>query len=364
MTPPPCRLRNAMTRLTMGALFVLVPLAVPEVRAQTAEPTAPPPAVADSMALNPGAWQEDWTLGVGLTQSAFSANWSGGDKGAFAWTARTEFIAERQFSRRFNWKNSLWLAYGQTARQERNPDDPDQLDWQPPEKSTDLIAFESTARWTLQKWADPYASFRLDTQFADESSPYGTINLNPIKLKESAGLAKVFRKSETREFITRLGVGARQTFGQSFVSVDPLETGSFFANDGGFEWYTTVKEPLAGGRIVYRGDLLVFAPVFYSGAADLELYDAQAVDSIPGHRDVQDDWRVPDVNWRNWFSTKITKVITVDLFLQFVYDKFDTAANLDPSNGFPVVDTEVKRNLRPAGQFKQTIALGLTVQVF
>lgn len=345
-----------------GALLVYAPETIAQV-GQT-EATEPPKAVPDSVALNPGPWQEDLILGAGLTQSTFSGNWSGGDTGAISWTGRIDFLAERQFNTKFNWKNTLLLSYGQTAEQERDPNDANNLVWQSAEKNTDLIGFQSVGRWTLGNWADPYAAFTLDSQFEDESSPLGTINFNPFKFKESAGLAKVFKKTETRELISRLGVGMRQTVGKSFLPGPPVTKQSFSANDGGFEWYTNVKEPLAGGRITYRGDLLVFAPLFYSKSSDLELYDAQAADSFATHRNVQDDWKVPDVNWRNWFSSKITKVITVDLFVQLVYDKFDTAANLDPANGFPAVDSEVRRNSRLAGQFKQTLALGFTLQAF
>jgi hypothetical protein len=169
----------------------------------------------------------------------------------------------------------------------------------------------------------------------------------------------VFKKSSSRELISRVGLGLRQTLGRSIVEEEPRRVESFRSNDGGFEWYTTMKQPLAGGRIQYRGDLLVFAPVFYSGNTALEEYDAaqRAVD--PGHRLVAGDWRSPDVNWRNAFTSRITRVLSVDLFVQLVYDKFDTAANLDIED--PLVQhSEIQRNNRRSGQFKQTLALGLS----
>lgn len=348
-----------------GALLcALLASASTPARAQTpAVPTEPPKAVPDSVAMNPGPWSTELKVGLGIEQSSYSANWSGGDQGAIAWSARTDFLAERQFSRKFNWRNELDMAYGQTSRQRPDPDNPDVLKWDAAEKTSDLIFLESTGRWTLQAFADPYLSLRMDTQFRDDSNPLGRLSFNPIRLKETAGLAKVFRKSETREFITRFGVGARQTIGKTIVQADPRETDSYSSNDGGFEWFTTMKEPLAGGRIQYRGDLLVFAPIFYSGSDAVSAYDEAQAALDPTHTNVDGYWRIPDVNWRNQFTSKITKVISVDLFVQLIYDKFDTAANVDLSDPVAQHD-EIQRNIRLAGQFKQTLSLGVNFSVF
>jgi hypothetical protein len=357
-----CRSRLALA--ASGAALLLLVAALPA-RAQRVE-TTPPPAVPDSL-NQPGPWKPDLTLGLGLAQSAFSSNWAGGDLGTITWIARIEGVAERQVSTRFNWRQWLGVAYGQTTRQVR--EGTGDLRWEASTKSTDNIGFESTARWTLHGFADPYASLRLDTQFRDESSPYGVIHFNPVKLKESAGIARVLRKTANSEVISRLGVGVRQTLGRSFVSFAPLATGSFTSNDGGFEWNTIAHLPLASGRISYRGELMVFAPLFYSGKSALERYDAEATALDPAHRAVADDWRVPDVDFRNSFSTQVTRVISVDLFVQMVYDRFDTAANVDPQvsdplTRFSVVDEEVRRNLRRAAQWKQTLSIGLTYKMF
>jgi hypothetical protein len=332
--------------------------------AQAAAHVEEPPAIADSSALHPGPW--DWTgkLTGAMTQSAFSPNWKGGDTGAFAWTMRGEFSAERQVSTSFNWSHRLVAAYGQTARQDRVAG-VEELVWQQPAKSTDLIRFESVARWTGPHWANPYIAFGAESQFLDQTSPIGTIHLNPIKLRETVGMAHVFDKSETRELITRLGVGVRQTFAKSFIDPVTRETANFTANDGGFEWETTAKQPISGGKITYRSRLLVFAPLFYSSASALEDYDAAVTAIDPTHTLVADYWRVPDVDWTNAFSTQVTKAISVDLFLELLYDKFDTAANVD--NSLPldtVLRPEIERNIRRAGQFKQTLALGITTTIF
>ena len=188
---------------------------------------------------------------------------------------------------------------------------------------------------------------------------YGNLNLNPIKLKETAGFARVFEKTEKSEFVSRLGFGFRQTFGKSFVDPATKEKESFSSNDGGFEWQTTMKRPLLQERVLYEGGLLVFAPLFYSKSDALQQFDDLNLlsDDVAGY------WKVPDVNFINSFTTNVTKVITVNLLLHFVYDKFDTKANVDAAVASGTPD-EIARNIRKAGQFKQVLSLGLTYNLF
>jgi hypothetical protein len=326
--------------------------------------TPPPPDVPDSVALHPGPWGFDGKLAASLAQSAYTSNWRGGDTGSFAWTVRGEFSGERQFSRGFNWRNTLIVGYGQTAQQQRQPNT-DSRTWEEPAKSSDLIAFGSLARWTSTNFLQPYVAFLAESQFLDQSSPIGTIKLNPIRLKESAGFAHVFIKTEKQEFITRVGVGVRETIAKSFVDPVTAATASFVATDGGLEWETTLKKPLLQERAVWRSRLAVFESLVYSKSDALETYDENVTAIDPTHTEVADYWRAPDVDWANVFSTQVTKVLSVDLVLHLIYDKFDTAANVD--NSLPldtVLRPEIERNTRLAGQFKQSLALGLNFALF
>ena len=106
--------------------------------------------------LDPGPWNFDTTVGLNLSQSAFSNNWAGGDRGSFVWVLNSDLAAERQFSKSFNLKNQLQLAYGQTARQSADPNQPDRNRWESPDKSTDLIMEDSVGRFTLGAFVDPY----------------------------------------------------------------------------------------------------------------------------------------------------------------------------------------------------------------
>ncbi len=314
--------------------------------------------------VEPGPWTLDALVGLNLAQSAYSDNWAGGDKGSIVWVLNSDLKAERQFNTKFNLSNLLQLAYGQTAKQVADPSDPKRNRWDSPEKSTDLILFESVGRWTLNKFVDPFVSFRLDSQFRDQSNPVGEISLNPVKLTETAGLARVHDKSDSSEWISRVGFGFRQTFSKTFVDSVGEKTERFSTHDGGFEFQSTMTRPILEKRVVYKGKLLVFLPVFYSQSDALEEFDAIARGLDPGREEVADFWRSPDVNFQNAFTAQITKIVSVNLYLQFVYDKFDAATNVDTSLATPILVSEVERGVRKAGQFKQTLSIGLSYALF
>lgn len=298
----------------------------------------------------PGPWKLASVAALTLTQSSFSDNWSGGDQGSLVWVLGTDSNAERQFSTSFISSNHLVLAYGQTSRQ-RSKDAPrqSQLMWESPEKSTDKIQFESVERWTLQSFVDPYIALRFDSQFLDLGSDPTPrrrgISLNPVKLKETAGIARVLFKTEGREGISRLGFGVRQTFAKSYVDSSSRRN-SITANDGGFEWQTNVTQPILEKKVLYKGQLLVFQPLFYSKANELKK-------NVPAAKDY---WKTANVDFQNSFDAAITKYLGVSLFAQFVYDKFDASA--DVTN-----PADVHLKTRKAGQFKETLSLALTYRL-
>jgi hypothetical protein len=310
----------------------------------------------------PGPWQWEGLASFNLNQSAFSNNWSGGDKGSYAWSMNLDLKAERQFTRSFNWSNVLLLAYGQTAKQEE--DDQGDLKWQRPDKNTDQILFESTGRWSA-KALDPYLQFRLETQFLDDSDPRGTRNLSPVRLTETGGVTKIFRKTEKEEFLTRLGFGLRQSFGSSFVTLDTDETEPFTTTDGGLEWQTIAKFPFDNERFTFSTRLLFFLPFFYSASGDLEAFDREVVESgNPDHDPIQDYWKAVDIDWQNTLTAKFSDVLSLNLFVHMVYDKFDAATDLNPDLPLDARIANAQVGIRKATQWKQTLAVSLSYRFF
>ena len=126
----------------------------------------------EKVELEVGKWYPKLDFGLVLTQSAYSNNWNGSDQGQIAWNFILNSGLQKRFTPKVNWSNTLKLAFGQTHNQKFSADDPSVRVWDRPEKTADLIDFESLLRFTLQSWVDPYLAARLLSQFYDNSDPY------------------------------------------------------------------------------------------------------------------------------------------------------------------------------------------------
>jgi hypothetical protein len=270
-------------------------------------------------------WERALDLNLTLTQNSYSDSWVGGETGSVSWMANSSFKAARQLCSKFNWSNTLKLAFGQTHQQ-----DQETKHWRKPFKSTDLIDGESLGRFTLNTFVDPYLAFRVISQFMDASVPEVKRYVNPLTLSESGGISKLLYKSKETEFLSRLGFGLRQKINKEIVDTLNEKTETQSTNDGGFESVTDFKTSLPGGKITYSTKLTLFKAVFYSESEKLK------------GKPEEDYWKAVDVNWENIISASITKYLTVNLYVQFLYDK----------------EIDLK------GRFKETLALGLTYKLF
>jgi len=334
-----------------------------------AQDDAQPAAEKEKRVLEVGRWYPVLEGGVNLTQSSYSDNWNGGDKGSIVWTAIVNGLLENQVDPKLNWTSTLKLAYGQTHQQKQDQDG--SRAWDRPEKSTDLIDLESIGRFTLGGFVDPFLSARLESQFQDASDPNGrTLSFNPIKLQETAGIARKFLDEEDRQLLSRLGFSFRQHIRKQFVvaptsSPDPPVTDKSSetetTNDGGIEWVTDYKTKVLEDRVTWTSKLRVFQPVFYSAQDDFDAVaeaDWLAAGIDP---DVVDFNRALDVDLENIFSTQITKIISVSLYLRWLYDKYDNSVvpKFD-EEGTLTNPADIRTATRLAGQFKQTLAIGVT----
>ena len=144
--------------------------------------------------------QEPWKYlletDLTMTEVYYSDSWTGGETGNIAWVWNLNSLAEKKLSGSLHNRNVLRLKYGQTHTQ-----DADTGDWKSPEKSDDLIDFESIMRLTVFETLDPYASFRFESQFYDAGDPLKDRYVNPVKFTESVGLAKVLIEGEERNWL-------------------------------------------------------------------------------------------------------------------------------------------------------------------
>lgn len=319
--------------------------------------------------LEVGKWYPTLEGGLQLTQSSYSDNWSGGDKGSIVWTAIVNGTAENQIKPKINWNNTLKLAYGQTHQQSVGPNG--ERAWDRPEKSTDLIDYETIFRFTLGGVVDPFLAGRFESQFQDATDPAGrTLAINPMKFKETAGVAKVFLDEEDLNLITRLGFSFRQNLRKQFVvqptSENPFPTDtttdSEFTNDGGLEFVLDYKNKILEDKVTYTSKFTAFQPVFYSASDDFDmLLDALNFATSGIDPDIKDFTTVADLDWENIFSTQITKIVSVNLYLRWLYDKYDNSVvPVFNEDGTVKNASDLRVATRKAGQFKQTMAIGFT----
>ena len=243
------------------------------------------------------SWRVTVAAGLTATQTAYSNNWAGGEAGSFSWAFTSLTQAGKQLSSKVNSTSVLKLAFGQTLSQLRQPDGT--LHWTAPQKSTDLIDFESVLRLTLQKFVDPYLAIRIESEFYDGSMAGIKRYLSPLKTTESGGLLRVFADNpKTVVFKSRLGFALRQ-----ISTKDTLLKWST-TNDGGMESVTDLTTQLRS-NLGYTSKLTLYKALFYSKSS-----------TAPNS-----NWKSADMAWEHLLSASITKYLQTTLYFQMLYDK-------------------------------------------
>jgi len=269
-------------------------------------------------------WEKSFNLGLNITQAAYSDSWEGGEAGSFSWVANADGVFKRQVSPKFNLKNTVKLAFGQTHNQ-----DVETKKWAKPEKSTDKIDLEALGLFTLHKWVDPYVAFRFESQFFDASIDTNKRYINPITLTESAGIARTLLKKDKDEILSRLGLAIKENINRDAVSPDdPTTTENITSLDGGLESVTDVTM-VFNDKLGYVGKLGLYRAFFFSKKDDFEGTEAE------------DYWKAIDVNLENTITASISKYIQVTFYTQLLYDK----------------------QISKKGRLKETLALGLTYKL-
>lgn len=275
---------------------------------------------AQEEAKDPNAWDTSVEASFGITQAAYSDNWTGGEVGSIVWTANLHATAQKQLTQILRSENDLKLAFGQTHSQ-----DQETQKWASPVKSADKIRFDTVLKFTLDAWVDPYAAGIFESQFYDASLPYDKRYVNPINLTESAGVSRVLQESPASKLATRLGVGLRQKIMQE--GLDPagvVVEESKTTLDGGLEWVTDWTAKLSE-TLNYTTKLSVFQAFFFSEADELEGFPEAEY------------WKTTDVAWENLMTARVAKIVQVSLTWELHYDK----------------------EVALGGRFKETLALGV-----
>jgi hypothetical protein len=268
-------------------------------------------------------WKRTLVFEALTTQTAYSDSWVGGEAGSVNYTLNLNGKFERFLSENFGYRTTFKLSFGQTLTQ-----DAETKDWGRPEKSTDLIDWENVGTFTQGWGVDPFVAFRLESQFLNAAVPEKKRYLTPLTLTQSAGISRRFFERDEDLVVTRLGFAVKETFKNSIIDSTTLATEDSTLVDGGIESVTDVFYHF-NENLQITSKLTLFKAFYFSEK-----------DAVEG-TEFEDDWKAVDVNWENIVSAAVSKIITVQLYTQFLYDK------------------QVSRK----GRLKETLGLGLTFKM-
>ena len=345
-------------KITAAILFAMTTACGAAAFAQGVAP-AVPEKKDEKRVLEVGKWYPSLDGGLNLTQAAYSDNWKGGENGSMAWSAYLNGSAERQVSPSLNWLNTMRLKYGQTREQEVGSNG--ERSWADAEKSEDQIDIEALFRLTKGWAVDPYLSLRWESFFQDVTDPYGReLWFNPMTFKESAGVARKFVDFEDHQFLARLGATAREMRRSFYLEPVGDATDSESSWDAGAELvldYMRAFNP----NLTYTSRLSVYQPFTWSKT---DVFDELGADSLAAaglDADIVDYTTTADIDWQNTISAKITKVISVQLYVELLYDKYDNTIVpiVDETTGSLTNPGAVQFAVRKKGQFKETLGIGL-----
>ncbi|MGE3063538.1 MAG: hypothetical protein AB7T10_07900 [bacterium] len=246
-------------------------------------------------------WQKSFDAAFLMNLNNYSDNWAGEEASSFNWVVNGNGNFSKQLYTFLNTTNRIKLSFGQTTSKIKTDSS-----WGDPMKSSDVIDIESIEKLTLNWLVDPFAGLRAESQFLDESDTVKTCYVNPAKLTESFGIARIIYKKDKLEISSRAGAAFRQNLNRNAL-IDSTR-GFEMTNDGGIEFVTDALVPFKD-NVTYTGRLSLYKALFYSAA--------DALAGLPN----EDYWRMVDVAFDNILAVKLGEYMTVNINFQALYDK-------------------------------------------
>lgn len=262
---------------------------------------------AQDTATSNNGWKYSVLTNLTLNLNNYSDNWAGGELSAISWGWQFNGTAERAFSKLFLNKNTLKLAFGQTAFQEKLASG--EKKWQKFKKSSDLIDFESVMRFTFKSYIDPFIGVRVVSQFADTRVAGYYCEGNPLTISESFGAIRDLIKNDRVVWSARLGGAVRQSIDRNDYLPDSLKPADKVTNDGGVELVTDLKAATKDNRISYTSQIKAYEAIVSSSS-----------DLFKGTK-MEDFWRYPDITWDNTLGVTLTKYLMLNVYAQLLYDR-------------------------------------------
>jgi hypothetical protein len=104
-----------------------------------------------------------------------------------------------------------------------------------------------------------------------------------------------------------------------------------------------------------------YQPFYYSEKSEIEDLSEAQLAAASLDPEIADYTTTVDAEWENIFSTQITKIVSVSLYLRWLYDKYENSVKPDIEDDGTLLNAEaVGAAVRKSGQFKQTLGIGLT----
>ncbi len=129
-----------------------------------------------------------------------------------------------------------------------------------------------------------------------------------MKFTESVGVSKRFHEKDKDLVISRFGLAVRQIKKNVIINLTTLETVDSTLTDGGIESVTDFSLTLSK-NMHYTGKLTLYKALFFSEK-----------DAVAGTQ-YENNWKATDVNWENIIAASVSKIVTVNLYFQLLYDK-------------------------------------------
>jgi hypothetical protein len=251
--------------------------------------------------LSAEPWKLDSDVSFSFTQSAYSDSWAGTELSNITWLANSASSAEKQLKPWLQNKTTLKLAFGQTHLQKL--DSMGDKHWAKPDKSTDKIDLESLFRFTTQAWVDPFVAGRMESQFIDQSDASLVRIINPILLTETAGVIRTFIENDADVFTSRIGAAFRENLNRDVMQSSGKRE-LVTTVDGGLESVSEYKHSFAPRDANFKSRLQIYQALFNSKSKDLN-----------------DDWKSPDMVWENVLTAKLWGLLSATLSLEARYEK-------------------------------------------
>jgi hypothetical protein len=196
------------------------------------------------------------------------------------------------------------MQFGQTEVQDKTT-----KHWSLPQKSTDLIDGLELLKLTLGEWADPFASVRAISQFADESDPAFLHYVNPWDITETVGANRTLSKSEAVEWSTRAGGAAHQIVDRYHLDTIMGKRSTDVTSDGGVEFDMDLKA-------INKAKWITFL-------SSLRIYEALASNKANAEKGTPEEnfWRYPHVKWENNLTLSVAKYLMLNVSAYLYYDK-------------------------------------------